>query len=84
VLAPVALGLACVATAGWVAVTRWSTLVAGHPAYPVLLVAVVLVGVALLVTTRRVRRGGALQSVGRVAGAVVLVAVLAAVIWLRP
>ena len=83
-LAPVALGLACVATAGWVAVTRWSTLVAGHPVYPVLLVAVVLVGVALLVTTRRVRRGGALRTVGRVAGAVVLVAVLAAVIWLRP
>lgn len=80
----VMLGLACVAVVGWVAVTRWSTLLTGHPAYPVLLGAVALAGLALLVTARRARRTGALRTAGRVAAALALVAVLAAAVWLRP
>lgn len=77
-------GIACLAVPGWVAATRWSTLVAGHPAYPVLLVIVALLGAALLATARRARGGGVLRTVGRVVGALVLAAVLATVVWLRP
>jgi hypothetical protein len=78
------LGLACVAVVAWVAGTRWSTLVAGHPAYPVLLLAVAVVGLALLSTARRTRPAGALRTAGRVAAALALVAVLVATAWLRP
>jgi dienelactone hydrolase len=77
------LGLACVAVPAGVAATRWSTLVTGHPAYPVLLGVLVLVGVALLVTARRASRAPG-RTVVRVAGALAIVAVLAAVVWLRP
>ena len=80
----VVLGLACVAVAAGVAVTRWSTLVAGHPAYPVLLGAILLAGVALLGTARRASRAHGVRKVGRVAGALALAAVLAAALWLRP
>ena len=79
-----ALGLACLAVVAGVAVTRWSTLLAGHPAYPVLLGAVFLVGVALLVTIRRTPPASAVRTAGRIAGALALTAVLAAVLWLRP
>lgn len=84
VLIRLLLGLACVAVATWVAVTRWSTLVAGHPAYPVLLAAVTLAGLTLVVTAKRARPVGTLRTTARVAGALTLVAVLAAVVWLRP
>jgi Alpha/beta hydrolase family len=73
----VVLGLACVAVPAWVAVTRWDALLAGHPAYPVLLGVVALVGV--VVAWRRPRRGA-----GRIVGGLVLVLVLAAIVWLRP
>lgn len=78
------LALACIAVALWVAVTRWDTLLAGHPAYPVLLGAIALVGVVLGLRARRARVRGALRTTGRVLGAVVLVLVLAAAVWLRP
>jgi Alpha/beta hydrolase family len=84
VIIRVLLGLACAAVVVWVAGTRWSTLLAGHPAYPVLLAVVAVVGGALLVTARRTRRGGAWRIAGRVAAALLLVAVLAATVWLRP
>jgi len=84
VLIRVALGLACLAVATGVAVTRWLTLLAGHPAYPVLLGAVFLIGVALLSTTRRTPPASAVRTAGRIAGALALTAVLAAVLWLRP
>jgi hypothetical protein len=43
-----ALGTAAVLVPAWVMITRWSTLVAGHPAHPGLLAVLVLVGVVLL------------------------------------
>ncbi len=76
--------LACLAIVVWVAVTRWDTLLAGHPAYPVLLGAVALVGVVLAARARRAGSGGALRTTGRALGAVVLLIVLAATVWLRP
>ena len=48
------LGAACLLVPAWVALTRWSALVAGHPAYPVLLVVLGLLAVLLLA---RVGRG---------------------------
>lgn len=78
------LGAACLLVPAWVAVTRWSTLVAGHPAYPGLLAVLVLVGVVLLARVGRPRSGGRWRTVGRTAGALLLVAVLAGAAWLRP
>ena len=79
-----ALAVACLGVALWVAVTRWTTLLAGHPAYPALLGVIALVGVAIGVRSRRARAGGALRTTGRVVGTVVLLLVLAAAVWLRP
>jgi hypothetical protein len=84
VLIRVVLGLACLAVVAGIAVTRWSTLLAGHPAYPILLAAVLLAGLALLVTSRRTPPVTALRRTGRIAGTLALAAVLAAVLWLRP
>lgn len=80
----VALSVACLAVVLWVAVTRWDTLLSGHPAYPVVLGVVGLVGVVLAVRARLARAGGALRTTGRVLAAVVLLLVLAATVWLRP
>jgi len=82
VLLRVVLGLACLAVPAGVALTRWSTLVTGHPAYPVLLGALVLAGIALVVPGRASRTPR--RTVVRVAGALAIVAVLAAVVWSRP
>lgn len=79
-----AVGAGCVLVPGWVAVTRWSTLVAGHPAYPVLLGVLVVVGVGLLAGARRPHPGSTVRRVGRVVGGLLVVAVLAAAVWLRP
>jgi len=84
VLIRAALGLACLAVVAGVAITRWSTLLAGHPAYPLLLGAVVLVGVALLSTIRGTPPASTVRTAGRIAGALALAAVLAVVLWLRP
>lgn len=83
-LTRILLGLACLAVAAWVAATRWSTLVSGHPAYPVLLGVVTLVGITLLLTARRTRPAGPLRTTGRIAAALSLVALLAAAVGLRP
>ena len=80
----VVLGLACLATTAGVAVARWSTLLAGHPAYPVLLGTVFLTGAALLAASGRVRPATLTRTAARIAGALVLVGVLAAVVWLLP
>ncbi len=76
----------------WVWATRGEVLVAGHPVYPVLLVAAAVVGVALL--ARGVRsvprpapeprwpRWGVV--LGRTAGVVVSVVVLGSLWWLSP
>jgi Alpha/beta hydrolase family len=78
------LAIACVVVPVWVAATRWDTLLAGHPAYPVLLLVTALIGVVVGLRARRDRRAGALRVTARVAGAVLLVLVLAAVVRLRP
>lgn len=78
------LGAACVLVPAWVALTRWSTLVAGHPAYPVLLAVLCLLGVVLLARIGRARFAGRWPTVRRVVGALLLVAVLAYTAWLRP
>jgi hypothetical protein len=80
----VGLGAACLLVPAWVAITRWSTLIAGHPAYPVLLAVLVLLGVLLLVRRARPRRTGRLRLVGRVVVGLLLVAVLGCTAWLRP
>lgn len=78
------LALACVAVPGWVLVTRWSTVLNDHPAHLVLLVALVLAGTVLAVRVRRPRRTDVRRRVGRVAVALLVVLLLAAVAWLRP
>ncbi|MET0191571.1 MAG: alpha/beta hydrolase [Pseudonocardia sediminis] len=80
----VLLGAAAVAVVIWVLLTRWSALLAGHPAYPVLLVLVALAGVFLLVRAARPIRGGRVRAAGRVAAGLGLVVVLSVVVWLRP
>lgn len=79
-----ALALACLAVPGWVLATRWSTVLAGHPAYLVLLVALIVTGLAVGVRSRRTRAGGRWRVAGRVTASVLLVALLAATGWLRP
>jgi Alpha/beta hydrolase family len=69
--------VACVAVVGWVLVTRWAALAAGHPALPLLLGAVVLVGG--LSAVRPVRR-----PVLRAFGALGVAMLLGIVVWLRP
>jgi hypothetical protein len=56
-LAPVTLALAAVwlLVPAWVLATRWDTVLAGHPAYLVLILAALAVGVALSVATARPR-----------------------------
>jgi hypothetical protein len=78
------LALAALAVAGFVLVTRWSVVLAGHPAYLVLLVALAVTGAVLGLRARRERPGGTARRVGRVTGALLLVLVLAATVWLRP
>ncbi|MFF0310480.1 alpha/beta hydrolase [Streptosporangium sp. NPDC004379] len=83
---------ACVAVPVWVVATRWPSLVAAHPAYPVTLGVVALAGTLAIVRTARRRRAptraghrtGWIAWTGRVAGALVTAAVLFALVWLRP
>lgn len=75
------LGAAGVLVPAWVALTRWPTLVAGHPAYPVLLAVLAVVGVVLLL---RRGRPGRWRTVVRTVGAVVLIVALAFTVYLRP
>lgn len=78
------LALACVAVPGWVSVTRWSTVVNDHPAYLVLLVALIVAGIVLAVRARRARRPGAWRRAGRAVVALLVVLLVAAAGWLRP
>lgn len=67
-----------------VLITAWTALVAGHPAYPILLAAILVTGIVLLVRCARPRRIGSLYKIGRIAGAGILVLILAITIYLRP
>ena len=54
---PLLLGLYLVGIIAYIAVTRWTTLVAGHPAYPLTLVVVGLGAlIAIVVALMRGRR----------------------------
>jgi len=86
---PVLIALLCVGVPTWVAATRWSTLTTGHPAYPVLLGALALAGVAIGIRAGRAGttppgRRSPLRVVGRVAATVGIVGVAALAVWLRP
>jgi hypothetical protein len=89
-LAPVTLALAAVwlLVPAWVLATRWDTVLAGHPAYLVLILAALAVGVALSVAAARPRprprRSGPLRILLTVLGVLGSVVVLGAVGWLRP
>ena len=86
-LGAVVAGLAAVGVAAWVAVTRWTTVAAGHPAYTWLLVALAVAGVVMLAWSTRARkrrdRGGWNRAV-RAVPAIVLVLAAVAAGWLRP
>ncbi len=73
-------------------VTRFDVLLAGHPAYPVLLISAAVVGVLLLVRGARSwrrpaprrRRPGWLVGLGRAAGLAASVAVIGSLVYLIP
>lgn len=79
------LALAGLAVVGWACITAWGAVLHGHPAYAVMLVVTVVVALGFLwrsLADRPPSRGWWL--VGAIAGMVVWVAWLAAVVWLRP
>lgn len=79
------LGVAGIAVVAWSAITAWGAVVHGHPAYAVLLVLTLAGSVVLLVRAFRQRppaRGWRL-ALG-IVGALLGVAWLAAISWLRP
>lgn len=80
---------ACLGVAGYLAATRWSTILAGHPAYLIMVVGVALAGLILGAAAARargsvLRRGGRWRAIRRATGAGSLVIVLAATLWLAP
>ncbi|WP_308816691.1 alpha/beta hydrolase [Pseudonocardia alni] len=77
-------GIVAVVVVVGIVVVSGPVLLAGHPAYPVLLAVVALVGLLLVVRSGRPARPGRLRTTGRAAGAVLLVVLVAAVLWLRP
>jgi hypothetical protein len=70
----------------WVLATRWDVVLAGHPAYLVLTVAVLLVGIAIgLGALRpRARRGGVRLALLGLLSVLLTVVVVGATAWLRP
>ncbi len=82
-------GLLLVVVAGYVLVTKAGTLLAGHPAYPTLLIATVVTGLILVVTGLRPSRsrsssGGVGLVIARVLGVVGTVLLLAGIVYLIP
>lgn len=80
-------GAVLVLTVLVVVARTWSALVVNHPAYPLVLVAALIVGIWLLVSGLRRRppaRGGGVRLVGRLLAAAAAVGVAAAVLWLEP
>ncbi|KAB7745298.1 alpha/beta hydrolase [Nostocoides sp. F2B08] len=70
----------------WVLVSRWDVLLAGHPAYLVLVLAVLAVGIMLAVRARKPRapRSGARRILLGLGAVLATVTVVGAVAWLRP
>ncbi len=84
-LVPLWLGAVLLVVSGWIAVTGWSALMAGHPAYGwglavAALVGVVVVGLAILRRSRAARR----RRVGLVVGAVLVALAAGSLLWLQP
>lgn len=84
IVARAAVGAAAVLAAAAVAITAGPVLVAGHPAYPMLLLVTALCGAALLWRCARTLRPGRLRAAGRIGGAVLLALLVPVVLWLRP
>lgn len=79
------LALLAMAVVGWICITAWDAVVHGHPAYAVLLaLTVVGAGVLLWWATRRRPAPRGWRLAGGITGAVLLVAWLGALVWLRP
>lgn len=70
----------------WILVSRWDVLLAGHPAYLVLTLAVLLVGIVLAVRARKPHapRAGARRILLGLGAVLATVIVVGAVAWLRP
>ncbi|MEJ8278227.1 alpha/beta hydrolase [Pseudonocardia spirodelae] len=78
------LGVVAAVVAGAIAVVDGAVLAAGHPALPVLLAVLGVAGLVLAVRSARPARRGRLRTAGRCAAALLLVALVAAAVWLRP
>jgi pimeloyl-ACP methyl ester carboxylesterase len=79
------LAVAGVAVVAWVCVTSWPAVVHGHPLYGVLLLATLVVSCVALWRARRTRpRPRGWRLAGRIVLAVLAVAWIAAIAWLRP
>ncbi len=83
--------LAWLAVPAWIWGTRADVLLAGHPAYAVLVTLAALAGLALVVTQMRGRRRasrqpkrGVLRTIGRVVGGVATIGALVGLVLLRP
>ena len=70
----------------WVLVSRWDVLLAGHPAYLVLVLASLAVGIVLAVRARKpsAPRSGARRILLGIGAVLATVIVVGAVAWLRP
>ena len=84
----VAVGAVWIATVLVVLVARWDALLHGHPAHPLLLLAVLLAGVALVVAgvrgAVRQRAPGRLRVAGRVVGGLLALVLVAVLVYLVP
>lgn len=78
------LGMVSVVTVIVITILAWPALPAGHPAYPILLGVIFIIGIILLVLCTRPKKKGKLRMVGRIVGVIILVLSLAMVIYLRP
>lgn len=85
-LCRVLLAAAWLAVPAWVLISRWDTVLAGHPAYLVLLLASLAVGVLLAATARRARthRSRVWRVVLGLLAVLGSVVALGATAWLRP
>lgn len=86
----IGVGLIWLIVAAWIWATRAGVLLAGHPAYAVLVSAAALIGLVLVVLAVRATPGRGstgrrwLRITGRVIGVLATIVVVGALIWLRP
>lgn len=78
------LAVVAIAVVGWICFTAWDVVVHGHPAYLVLLALTVVGAVVLLWWSTRRPAPHGWWLAGGIAGAVLIVVWLGALVWLRP